>query len=270
MAKTNPSAYLRGYTKHGVAFSGTVEGSGQSYGSCPFCESENKFYVNDSNGLWDCKRCARTGDYSGFLAQIAEDNRKYFSGAVANTLVKNRGIPVSALRAFGVGYNHDRYTLAVYGPRNTKGNNPVTDVRLHLLGKGTVASPAGKGGLICAPDNKGARTAWLCEGEWDTIAWWSVIRGLGMDDDIFGLTGASNFPKDWVPFFKGKDVRLLLDHDEAGHRGTAKAWGMLSTTVNKLHWLNWPEGTPDKTDVRDIYLQKGRDHREVFERIIEF
>lgn len=269
MAKANASAYLRGFTKHGVAFTGTVEGSGQSYGSCPFCNSDSKLYVNESNGLWDCKKCGRTGDYFGFLGQVAQENVGRFSGSAANVLAKNRGISVSAMRRFGIGYDQDKYTLAVYGPKNTKGDNPITDVRLYVPGKTSMSSPASKGGLICAPDNKGSRTVWICEGEWDTIAWWSVLRSLEIEDDVFGVTGATNFPKDWVPFFKGKDVRLLLDHDEAGARGTARAWNMLSTTVNKLYWLNWPEGTPEKFDVRDLFLQKAREAQAVYDRVNE-
>ncbi len=55
----------------------------------------------------------------------------------------------------------------------------------------------------------------ICEGESDTMA--ALSSGFA----AVGVPGWSAFKASWVAFFRGKDVYLVLDDDEAGRRGAA-------------------------------------------------
>ena len=61
---------LKVYTNHGVHLHNN--GAGQSIGECPFCNRKDKFYVGNSNGLFDCKRCGRSGNPIEFLRLLYE------------------------------------------------------------------------------------------------------------------------------------------------------------------------------------------------------
>lgn len=41
---------------------------------CPFCEKDGHFYMNVKNGLWDCKKCGRAGNYVMYQKAISGDD----------------------------------------------------------------------------------------------------------------------------------------------------------------------------------------------------
>jgi len=41
-----------------------IRTSGDNYiGNCLLCDKEGHFFVNSSNGLWDCKVCGESGNF---------------------------------------------------------------------------------------------------------------------------------------------------------------------------------------------------------------
>lgn len=47
---------------------------GHIVATCPFCESQKKFYINVSSGKWDCKKCKENGNIERFLRKIGQSH----------------------------------------------------------------------------------------------------------------------------------------------------------------------------------------------------
>lgn len=94
----------------------------------------------------------------------------------------------------------------------------------------------------------GADKVVITEGEKDALVCWShnipAVTSTG---------GANSFQKDWVPLFKGKEVIICFDNDEAGASGMVKVLEHLPEAKILL--------LPDKPGVKDIsdYVAHGGD-----------
>lgn len=246
---------LKGFKVHGVDFMTGTEEDSQAEGCCPFCHGTDKFFVNTSTYLWDCKRCGRNGNFQGFLEQKSEVNRPAFAGAVAERLAKAKKLPTRALRAMGWGWDGGTYTLAV---RTGKGG--VTDVRRYRTKwERVMATPGADIGLGHAERIKGCKGfVWICEGEWDAAALWYALKIAGRTEDVVTwVPGANTFKtKLWADLFKGKHVICAYDFDEAGERGVFKVAKNLKDRVKRLRFVTWPTNSKDGYDVRDFITRR--------------
>jgi hypothetical protein len=161
------------------------------------------------------------------------------------------------------------------------------------LGKGgkrvLVATPkAGDlpgGGLFCGRWDPDALTVWLCEGPWDGISLDEALSAYKAGDDaapgnplgslrrtsvpevslraganvaaVPGAGAAGELLRVWLPLFRGKDVVLAFDADDAGRQATERAGKMLLGVARSVRSVAWPDegsGGRDKgsKDVRDI------------------
>lgn len=67
---------LRPFTFQGIDFTGKV-GIDQAVAKCPFCEREDKFYVDEEKGLWDCKICSpKGGNIHTFLKLVYDYSKR--------------------------------------------------------------------------------------------------------------------------------------------------------------------------------------------------
>lgn len=63
-----------------------------------------------------------------------------------------------------------------------------------------------------------------------------------------GLLGVNGFKPEWVKLFKGLDVVLALDNDEAGQKGTQDIASLFKLNGQGVDTLTLPEGIKDITD----------------------
>jgi hypothetical protein len=243
---------LKPFKQHGVVFRGT--NATQAYGDCPFTGKQNKFYVNKKNQLWDSKTAGLSGNVRDFIDKICRQNQEDLSEQHIKRLAENRGLPVEAFEDMELGYSGKGYTFPC---RDEKGG--IRDLRMFHLGKkliGTAGCPVflfGVEDLVNAPMTN---LVFLCEGEWDTIAMRWLIKKLKLGAVAVGVPGATTFKREWVDYFKNRDVVVCYDNDEAGEQGEVVVKNRLSGVVNSLVYLHWSANLPTGYDLRDLISQR--------------
>jgi len=79
----------------------------------------------------------------------------------------------------------------------------------------------------------------LCEGQTDAIS----LLDFGAEKDpaklVVATPSASTLNEIWTPFFKGKDVVLCFDADEAGKKATDRVASTLSGHARTIQALDW-------------------------------
>jgi len=221
---------------------------------CVFCGKEDHFYINKDKGLWDCKSCGLKGNIPNILHRLASmyhknlyetSNRKHLE-----RLSADRGIPMSAFRSWLVGWDPigRRYTIPI-----VNGKDSCCDIRLYKLKMKTRASAGSTQSLMNAHRIAKRRTIYLCEGEWDGIALEWLFGKLKMSDTcaVVAVSGAGIFKKDWLPHFRGCDVQVLYDNDQAGEAGEVKVNQLLNGTARSISFINWLDSLPTGFDLRD-------------------
>lgn len=249
---------LRPFEAHGADFARVV-GANNAQGICPFCGKTDKLFVNIENGCWDCKgkECVghRHGNVFTFLRQVAEYHHEDTSEKDFARLADLRSIAIQELKDAEVGWNGEDWLIPV---RNTKGT--VVDIR-RWREKGKLMSTPGCAmglfGIEQLVKHKGEGWVWICEGEWDAMALRTALRIAGRKGDVVvGVPGAGTFKNEWIPYFKGKRVRICYDADEAGDTGTEKVAKALAKSLRALEYLCWPEELPAGFDTRDFFKDK--------------
>lgn len=240
---------LNGFRTHGIVF--TRNAGNQAVADCPFCNKEGHFYANKETRLWDCKRCGETGNFEDFLGAVARSHAENLSEDRLGELARDRGLPVSAFRAFPIGFDGNRYSVPV---ANSKGR--VIDVRLFRLGHKLLSTPTASTGLfnvqdLVLPKNHQKKVC-ICEGEWDAIAWKWLVEDLGKDYVVVGVPGANTFKGIWIPFFQDRHVDVLYDNDAAGENGELTVRAKLEGTVKSLRFLHWGSAFSIGYDIRDL------------------
>jgi len=239
---------LDGYTQHGLAL--TRRGS-QGVGTCPFCGREDKFAASVVHGAWDCKVCGKHGNLKTFLAEKTVHDQEGFRGKVANRLAKDRGLRRDTLRAWRVGWDGRQYTI----PVDLCGK--MYDLRRYGIGDRMRATTGGNVSLVGAPANRKSKVVWLCEGEWDGMALWECLQANGIDETVWAVTGGTSFPAHAIPYFEGKEVRIVFDNDPTGQHGAERVRNMLTGVAASMTFVWWPEKLPKGYDVRDLYKKRG-------------
>ena len=244
---------LKGFTVHGVHFTG--ESGRQAIADCPFCGKSGKFYANRDNRLWDCKVCGKKGDFHTFLKLVSDDYAESINGAL-DWLSDDRKLPSEAFKGFGVGYSSGMkaYTLPI---RDAGGK--VTDIRTYKKGGKLMSTSGATTGLWNSEALvQNEKIVWLCEGEWDAIAWQWILKKVKQPGVVVGVPGANAFKKEWAELFYKKDVRVLYDNDAAGEQGEITVADRLSGVAGKISFLHWPSGFESGYDIRDLFVSDGQ------------
>jgi hypothetical protein len=248
---------------------GLEKSGAQLVGECPFC-GKKKLYANPLTSKWDCKACAEYGNGVTAISKMHELVwRPAFTDSVAEALGRFRGIPVDAFQLSPLlGYDEDnsRYTWQVLKP-----NGMPTTVRHFKLPKAGKKSavmalkglPLGLlGAELLADDDRKREPIYITEGEWDWHAWqWALTVG-DKPGIVVSLPGANVLSKDWIGWFAGRDVIGLYDCDDAGRKGSVRAYEKLRSTAKTLKFLHWPradkqeeDGKRDGYDIHDLVKQ---------------
>lgn len=284
---------LKPFMSHGIQFQHS--NGDQAHADCPLCGRDGKFFVNTKNGKWDCKVCSESGNPTTFLRKL------HAAGSVMrlDELAKLRNLlRGDTLKEWGVvrspvtgewlvpGYTLEGQVGQLY--RYTK------DVK---TGKYFLAATAETKHHLHGVNlyDKNCATVYLCEGPWDGMALWEVMRGVKHAGDSYAPTsnpdlsmlaacsvlavpGCGVFNPEWYKLFSGKKVVLCYDSDhpretapgsgkfvQAGWDGARKVAEKLAQSDSppeSIHVLQWgADGhDPEKKsgyDVRDFLMEAG-------------
>lgn len=292
---------LKPYTAHKVhlEYNDTDK---QATGDCPFCGREGKFSVNIKSGLYRCLVCGEGGDKGGgnptiFLRKLQEHSFKNTPLDKYDTLAKNRGIiyPESLIE-WGISWSisGDCWLIPGYSPEGK-----ITQLYRYIKIDGKyrgLATPEVHHGIQGIEFNNKKKTqVFLCEGVWDAIALWEVMKSCKLyeenlvltgnpgasllkDTIILAVPGCNVFNNNWCSLFSGADVTILFDSDypketngkkslPVGYAGVKRITGILSVKSEEppasISFLEWgKEGyDPDQKDGFDLrdYLLQGKD-----------
>jgi hypothetical protein len=243
MANTNP---LPMFEAHGVQFEGFTDT--QAYGVCPFTGKSKKFYVNRQTGLWDSKVAGKSGDAFHFLTEMTKVYASQITPKLMRALADDRKLPVDAFQGWDIGWTGREYTIPAIGS-----DGVVTDIRFYTPGRRMRSTVGAKTNMMGAyrllADKSGM--VFVCEGEWDTIAWAWALRVAERAGAVVGVPGASTFKPEWAALMRNRRVFAMYDHDTAGREGLQKCAERCANTAMSVSGLTWPEGTADGWDVRD-------------------
>lgn len=239
----------RAYEAHGVIFNS--DSGDELVGDCPFTGKSNKFYLNTVKGVWDSKTFGRSGNLQSFLSLRADDYKAAMTPDLRKALAKSRGLTSSAFEPWPIGWTGMQYALPVYDVRGK-----CSDIRLYTPGKRLMSTPGASTGLWGAqwlPNSVADPNApiYICEGEWDAIAWRYILTKADKPGMVVGVPGANTFKQDWAQWFDKRNVVVLYDNDETGIQGDHKVVKRIKNYTRTLRFMHWPKDTPDKFDVRD-------------------
>jgi len=241
---------IKAFKQHG--FYPESSSGDQIIGNCIFCEKKNKFYVNIKTKKWDCKVCGLHGGFKTFLMEVATHCKQFFTGSKAKELSKNKSISKNTLKSFNVGYNPhtSNYIYPVYNIEQTE----VLDIRIYknnrFISTATCKTTLGNWKEFM----KGDRKIWICEGEWDGMAFYEAMQLKEIKEvSIVWVPGVEIFKGDWTIYFKDKDVRIVYDNDDAGNKGSLKVYNNIKGITRSLKFVHWPSNIEDKFDFRDFY-----------------
>lgn len=289
---------LKPYVSHGVQLSYNDK-SEEAVGDCPFCAKEGKFFVSLKTSQYQCKVCG-TGTNKGggnptvFLRELwkaSEEGTKDYNPLATDrkllfpeTLISWEVVQSSLTESWMVpGYNPEGKLSQLY--RYIK-----TGARMALLA--TPETSHGLHGVNLFDQTKSI--VYICEGPWDAMALWEVLRSCKRDEDgrlisagepsslirdanVIAVPGCNVFHGPWASLLSGKDVVLCFDADHpktapngktippAGWAGMRRICQQLSagnSPPKSVKILKWGEEGYDPSlksgyDVRDLLTQGG-------------
>ncbi len=254
-----------------------IKGSSQWVGICPNCSNgskpKKKFYVNETNGLWDCKRCGRKGNAISFAKDHGEDHRPFCDYAAKPRPI----VPGAAdhfnqvllgrpdlwrkpwnrriLETLKVGWdrNEKTYTFPIFD----SGGDLINFIRhkgWQQRGSKITLYPQN---LLSAFD---PRYIVLCEGLPDTISL--------LSNEIQCVTstgGASGMPNDIAPLGMYERIYICFDNDPTGEQGAEKWINRLVSQFpyTKLRVCDLSEYLEEGGDVTD-YLSIPGNNKDTF------
>jgi hypothetical protein len=296
---------LRPYIFHGLDLSW---GSGkEAKGDCLFCGKTGKFSVDIQTGKWKCWNCvnyaeAGSGNTVVFLRRLWDKSNKETSASVYDKLAEDRGLLYPMTLAFwGIcksfltgewlvpGYDAKAKLCQLYRYVPIQG-------KWRMLATPKVESMMAGHGLFGVDMYVSSKpNIMLCEGYWDGVALWEIMRiaketphgfiytaspnkSLSVETNVIATPGCNVFHDHWCSLFAKKNVSILFDSDHpvihpqtkevappVGFTGIRRAAELMLAHKNppkKLSYLKWGnEGydpnEPSGTDVRDLLCRMG-------------
>lgn len=212
-------------------------------------------------------------------AELAERFRP-MSERLKAYLVQKRGWSEEVIERFRIGFLKDKdrpaYTIPIYDEAgrlvNVRTYAPGTDPKIKSWTTGSKKKGNfvgyGEGRLYPFPILQEARESGrpiiLCEGEPDMLC--GISHGLLC---VTQTTGAETWKDEFNAAFKGLDVVIAYDCDQAGKRGTARVAKHLPHFARSVESIRWPEWMPckekDGEDLTDWFMKYGKTAGEFLE-----
>ncbi len=281
---------LRPYIFHGVDLSWREGDKDAIAANCPFCGREGKFGVEIATSKYNCFPCGSAGCRESFcdalwnncvpeideFKELQVDRKLLYPDTLIHWEITRSCITSDWLVP---GYTLERKIGQLYRYTQTlKG--------MQLLPTPTLGHKMFGLNLY----DKNRSEVYLCEGPWDAMALWEVLKetketeeglrqtastdlSLLADANVLAVPGCNVFKESWCKWFVEKDVIICFDNDysrrhpktkkeikPAGLSGTERVTGILSGSANppnSIRYLKWGENgvnlnLPSGTDIRDI------------------
>lgn len=237
---------------------------------CPFrdCPSflenkEEKFTMNRKTTQWRCFVCGRTGNKYDLMRLIHEQAKSLTTPEDIETLrLRRKGaIDVEELMESGIALNPDtkEWMYPVFSLDGKMMNLYLYRKQYSSTGREFyqfMSLPAMHHVPIGLQHFRTGtqRKIWICEGQWDYMAWRGLLRRVGQlsEYDVLGVPGSGTFPKRFLAILNGRSVLTLYDNDQAGEAGTQALLdscirnGILLANFAKM---NWPPELPSGYDI---------------------
>lgn len=247
----------KGFIVHGVRFRG--ERTNQLFGECPFCGGSDKFHCNKDSLLWDCKKCGKRGNFQIFLEEICKQNVEDLDEEFLNRLASERKLPPEAFRNIELGRAGMSYTFPIRDAANK-----ITDLRIYKFGskvRGTATCSTGLWNLQTLRKSPENWPVYICEGEWDGIAFRWLLKFLRQVGVVVAVPGANVFKREWIHHFENRHVIVLYDNDEAGEQGEQIIKERIGGTAKSIKYLHWSQKLPPGYDIRDLIATEAVKHK---------
>lgn len=238
---------------------------------CPFDDCENPtehFYANCDDGTWHCKRCDKSGNARTLITMI---HQQYYDKTTEDQylyLSELRGIHPQTFEDAGFAYDadHDRW-LVPYFTFNPDTNEwseflnnlgyfypSSTNESARFKIKKAAALPLYlyNPGIHSAPPSD---TAVICEGEWDTLAYYELNPTT--NELVLGKPGSGFNIAYMRTLAKINKVHMLLDNDPSGHKQTVKAVEVIKNDISDIKTLDWTLMEHAQKDIRDLWMVEG-------------
>ena len=176
---------------------------------------------------------------------------------VLSYITRERMLSMFTIKKFLIGYDpmSDRIAFPI---RTSSGK--FVNIKLHnsaLEVKSLYYSPGNGGKKLFPMQALFKEDIVLCEGEFDCM----VLHTLGING-ITSTSGVASFQDEWIPFFKGKNVKICFDNDEPGNYYSEIVKGMLSKSALSVEVFNIPKASGEKKiDVTDYVKNKQDIHK---------
>lgn len=182
-----------------------------------------------------------------------------------NYLLEKRGWSESVIQEYKIGYNpkgrRPAYTIPVYDEHgdlvNIRTYAPGTANKIMSWGKGFGTSRIYPLGVLDRARAEG-KPVYLCEGEPDALC--GLSQGLLC---VTQTAGADTWKTWFNALFKGLDIIIAYDNDEAGRTGAQKVTRHLPHFARSVSVLQWPEWMEEKEDLTDWFVKYGKSVEEL-------
>jgi hypothetical protein len=178
---------------------------------------------------------------------------------ILQILHERRGLTDEAIAKYQIGWDGERVTIPIYNEFNDLVNirrykwDAPTAAEKFLNYTDEFGNSYGELRLfgiehLQDPDCK---TLLYCEGELDRI----ILEQYGFDA-ITPTSGTGSFRPEWIKMFKGKELIIVQDNDEAGQNGANIIAEQLYRVAN-VKLLYWPPTFMEKGDPTDWFTGGG-------------
>lgn len=245
---------------------------------CPFHDDNRpSAHINFEKRVFHCKTCSVEGlSEAGFIAKYydvtyseaikllskmtdsdAEENwslavdRLLENKDMMHYLTKVRGLTPDTIKQHQLGYNGAGIIYPVFF------NGVMVDKRTYLPdGQPKIKSQKGASVFLFPFDEwqKSEGTTFICAGENDTL----LLRQYGYNA-VTSTLGEGSFPDILLGMFKGKEVYLCYDCDDAGKQGALKVAFKLYEAGATVRIIDLGlEGTKQSKDITDFFLKENK------------
>lgn len=230
---------------------------------CPFHNEDSpSFSIHLNEGLWQCFGCGEKGGINKLYRMLGKAitdevyqnrlisslnnecverrdftslSRKHISSMSSNQAVnamhsylKDRPISKDVISAFSIGWSHEKSAISMPYIDDER----VTGIKYRHNGGMKTSETGSYFGMYGVNNIRGKASVIICEGESDTHAMWSLMRG-DADFGVAGISGGNHDKKAWslwaIDMMFAKKIYIALDADDVGDSGYRMAESVLGT-----------------------------------------
>ncbi len=281
MQEENPHGFLG---RIGVEYK---ERGNQLIANCPLCGKKDKFYMNSSNGAWDCKVCQEHGNIYQLRGMLAVDTIRPMAEPKPSQMKKDP-VAKSIVDSMHKALLEDKEAMEYLTELRSYTIEAIKMMKLGLKNQNGkwISYPWFSGGecrgckfRAIKPKDKDHRfqrqpgyesilynvdslnseddKTILTSGEPDAVA----LISMGFKSVVATTTGESSMPEDSIVLLKKKKIVFLLyDNDEAGMKGCVKVAKRIGDDLVRI--IKLPDECNDANDFLILHQGKAREELE--------